>query len=435
MLMRLTAAPESILRTRTSRRQFLLGTVSLPLAGAAHAAVPSTLAGSIEQAHARLWRERIDPYGVILDYVGELPTPKDCAEGRPNAIGWWSPIENGPMFTGLYLPALCERARRSGQQADREKARRLAQGLIKCASVSDVPGFIARGVGTDGQCHYPLTSDDQTHPWFYGLSVYLRSGIAPEPERRQVIAKMTEVGNALQGYGWRPPCEGAFKGQFRGDFKGHLFRDAVRYLHMLRTMHTVTNDPVWLTRYRTVLAERPPHSTMTRIELCAQGYPQDRPAIKNIDSTQLWIYIGCQASLAELIRMENDPALSASYRKGLAVNAAGARAAIDAYRQFDNNDTKLFGNADWRAVYSAAWFPQKTQAEAEKLSEMGDPVKMGERKAYERLYMRNPLAGAVLMALAKAPEDRKTIERVSRHYDYDRLNMSEFFFAECAFYA
>ena len=61
------------------------------------------------------------------------------------------------MFTGLYLPAACERARRSGDRAtDKAHARRWRRGLLKCASVSDVPGFIARGMGTDGQCHYPL---------------------------------------------------------------------------------------------------------------------------------------------------------------------------------------------------------------------------------------------------------------------------------------
>ena len=76
---------------------------------------------------------------------GDIHSPEDCSDGRPNAIGWWSPIENAPMFTGLYLPAICERAKRSGATGDREKARRLTGGLLKCASVSDVPGFIARG--------------------------------------------------------------------------------------------------------------------------------------------------------------------------------------------------------------------------------------------------------------------------------------------------
>jgi hypothetical protein len=122
---------------------------------------------AVEQSHFELWRRFVDPHGIIHDYVGELPTPEDCTLGKPNAIGWWSPIENGPMFTSLYLSAACQRARRSGDPSDKARARRLADGLFKCASVSRVPGFVARGVGPDGVCHYPLGSDDQTHPWFH----------------------------------------------------------------------------------------------------------------------------------------------------------------------------------------------------------------------------------------------------------------------------
>ncbi|MCL4194690.1 MAG: hypothetical protein KJZ87_23330, partial [Thermoguttaceae bacterium] len=173
-------------------------------------------------------------YGIIHDYVGELPAPEDCNLGKPNAIGRWSSIENGPMFTGLYLPAACRRACRSGNPSGAAQARRLAHGLSKHASVSDVPGFIARGVGADGVCHYPLGSDDQPHPWFYGLHAYMRSEIPTPGERQEIAAKMREVAGVLQSTGWNCPCDGAFTGQFRGGFQGHLFRDAARYLFLLR---------------------------------------------------------------------------------------------------------------------------------------------------------------------------------------------------------
>ena len=92
-----------------------------------HAIESSTKANvnGAEQAHAELWNRFVDQHGIIRDYVGDLPTPEDCALGKPNAIGWWSPIEDGPMFTGLYLPAVCERARRTGNAVDKEDARRL----------------------------------------------------------------------------------------------------------------------------------------------------------------------------------------------------------------------------------------------------------------------------------------------------------------------
>ena len=422
----------------TSLRLLLPALLCLSLPYTTYAQSPGpfhpTTAAAIKQAHTTLWSTFIDRHGIINDYVGDLPTPEDCTLGKPNAIGWWSPIENGPMFTGLYLSAACERARRSGDAQDKANARRLAAGLIKCASISDVPGFIARGIGSDGRCHYPLGSDDQTHPWFYGLHAYVKSGLPTAEERTAIIAKMTEVANVLQSTNWRCPCDGAFKKEFRGAYTGHLFRDAVRYLHLLRLMHEVTGDAVWLQRYQKALAERPATSEKTRLEICAEGYPFDHHAIKNIDIGQMWIYVGCQGSLAQLIAMETDPAIQASYRTGLTINAKNALPAVATAAKFDNHDTKVFGNANWRAVYTT-WYPQPTQADAAKLSKTGDAAKRGERKHYESSWMRNPLAACAITALAQAPTTRPAIETTLRHYDYSKLHMAEFFLAEVAYYA
>ena len=39
------------------------------------------------------------------------------------------------------------------------------------------------------------------------------------------------------------------------------------------------------------------------------------------------------------------------------------------------------------------------------------------------------------MALLGDGTHRAAIEQTIRHYDYAKLNMAEFFFAECAYYA
>lgn len=145
-------------------------------------------------------------------------------------------------------------------------------------------------------------------------------------------------------------------------------------------------------------------------------------------------YVGSQGSLAQLVALETDESLRSQYRVGLAVNGKNALEAVEAYKKFDNADTKVFGNADWRAVYST-WFPQRTQAEAKKLSETEDKAKRGERKSYEGRYMRNPLAAAAVVALSDDDSGRDAVERAIRHYDYSKLHMAEFFFAECAYYA
>jgi len=393
-----------------------------------------TVTEAIEQAHAQLFSQHVDQHGVIRDYAGDLPTPEDCALGKPNVIGWWSPIENGPMFTGLYLPALCERARRSGSSTDKDQARRLAQGLIKCASVSDVPGFIARGIGSDGSCHYPLGSDDQTHPWFLGLHAYVTSGLPSDEERRQIVAKMKEVADVVAAKGLRCPGDGAFKGEFRGGCTGHLFRDAVRYLYLLRAMHEVTHDGAWLERYQKALAERPAKAGKTRAEICDEGFAADREAIKYIELSQLLIYVGCQASLTRLAAMEKDEGIRKHYLAGLAANASNSLASLEGWRKFDNNDASHFGHTHWREGYTV-WYPQPTQADAEKLAKTGDKAKLGTRKEYEARHVRNPLAAAAIIALAGDVSHREDIGQAVRHYDYSKLHMAEFFLAECAWYA
>jgi hypothetical protein len=389
---------------------------------------------AVEFAHTTLWSKFIGADGLIHDYVGELPTPEECALGKPNAIGWWSPIENGPMFTGTYLVAICQRARRSGAAADRDKARRLAHGLLACASVSDVPGFIARGMGTDGKCHYPMGSQDQTHPWFYGLHAYATSGIPEAEERKVVVDKMREVAEALEAADWKCPCDGAFKGQSRGDFKMFRHHGAAMYLFILRAMHDVTGDRVWLERYQQAKQERCGRSGKTRLEICAEGYPYDHEQIKNIDRGQLWIYVSSQGGLARLAEWETDAEARVQYRAGLVVNARGALAVIHDYQTFDNGDAQVFGHARWREAYPA-WFPQKTQADAERLASTGDRKMLGERKHYEASRMRNPLAAAALIALAGYRDGFEPVRRAICHYDYAKLSMAEFFFAECAYYA
>ncbi len=212
---------------------------------------------------------------------------------------------------------------------------------------------------------------------------------------RQPVRGERDAGRAaLEAADWKCPCDGAFKGQSRGAFQGHLFRDAARYLFMLRAMYNVTRDGVWLERYRKALPERPAKSDRTRIDICAAGYGLDREAIKQIDDFQLWIYVGSQASLAELVAMETDESIKARYRAGLAVNAKNVLTALESHKGFDNADTKVFGHANWRTVYTT-WFPQRTQADAEKLSEAEDKTKGGKRKSYEAKYMR-PLAAAAI---------------------------------------
>ena len=199
---------------------------------------------AVEQAHAELLNF-IGPAGLLLDYRGEIPTARDCAECRPNAKGWWTPIENGPMFTAPWLVAVCRRAEISGLAEDRALSRRLARGLLRAASLSTTPGFIARGEGAERGCHYPIGSMDQTLPWFYGLYVYQKSGGADPEVADNARKTMLAVADAIAKNDWKCPCEAPFDAETCGDFRneGAPFRYANwRSGYMWREQKTIADS-------------------------------------------------------------------------------------------------------------------------------------------------------------------------------------------------
>jgi hypothetical protein len=245
---------------------------------------------------------------------------------------------------------------------------------------------------------------------------------------------MVEVADALEAVGWRCPCDGAFRGQSRGKFRDGLpFRGASHYLFILRAMYDVTQDQAWMQRYLRQRNERPSDSDKTRLEICAEGYAADRGMLKNLEPGLLWIYVGAQGALRKLFELETDETVRAFYRQGLDRNAANVLPFIAACQQFDNRNDEGFKYANWREGYT--WRPQNTQKDAEQVARSGKMEILGTRKRYERLTMTSPLSAAAIAALAGDSVNRNAIELAIRHYDYTKINLSEFFLAECAYYA
>ena len=151
-----------------SRRGFLAGALLNAASAPAAEATPVDERDSIRTAQEEVWRRFIDArHGTFYDYVtpsGEIriPTPEECASGKPNALGWSSPIENGAFFGGLYLDALCNRWKQAREELVARRAKTIASGLIQLARIGSTPGFVARGISTDGASHYAASSSDQT---------------------------------------------------------------------------------------------------------------------------------------------------------------------------------------------------------------------------------------------------------------------------------
>ena len=414
------------------------------LATAQTVSSPGRTSQAIEAAHRELWNRFVDSHGLLFDFApiqGKvvLPNPDECASGKPNAFSWNMPVANGCMFSGLYLPTLCTRWQRTGDPKARDEARRVAAGLMLLSEVSEVPGFIARAVGNDGRCHYPAGSDDQTHPWFYGLYAYVRSGIPDDAEKSRIIRRMTDVASSLRSNGWRCPCDGIFKGQTRGELAlAADFRSTARHLFILLAMAIISGDPHWQTAYDEAVLAVPKDSDRSAIEICAEGFPADSPRMKGLDTGgQLWIFIGAQGSLRELADAESDPARRALYHKGLAAGASQAAKTLDTFRAFDNQaDNDSFPLHGWRELLNPLWEPQRTVRDTERLDRLQRPLS-GPRRRYEHQYVQTPLASSLMIALSGDRDiiarSRPIMEAAFCHYDWSRLNMSFFFFAECAY--
>ena len=233
-----------------------------------------TAATASQKAHDEIWRRFIDKYGIMIDFAdmnGEvsLPTPEECREGKPNALGWWAPIENGAMFNGLYMDAAVNRWQRTKSAEDAEKARKLMQGLLLLNSISDVKGFVGRGVSTDGKSHYPMGSNDQTLPWFLGLWRYWQSGIATEAEKAKIMQHLVTTAEEIVRLGWKMPAEQPFG--TRGSFEGFHFEEVSRKLFTMRALHAVTGDKKWQTMYLDELAKRGGEKNLTKREICEGG--------------------------------------------------------------------------------------------------------------------------------------------------------------------
>jgi hypothetical protein len=425
-----------------TRRSFLQTTFAVT--GIA-AFLPRTIfaadaASAAELAHVEIWRRFIDKNGIMIDFTDldgsvSLPTPEECREGKPNALGWWSPIENGAMFNGIYMDAALNRWRHTKSAEDAAKARRLMIGLLLLNEISDVKGFVARGVSSDREAHYPMGSNDQTLPWFLGLWRYLDSGLATKEERALITAHFIVTAEAIVALKWAMPAEPPF-GR-RGSFAGFDFDSAPRLLFVCKMMHAVTDEAAgkakWEAMYRAALHERGGKENMSRLEACERGM------VFHYAKYHSWTSCTCVGAVRALWELEQDDAIKSAYARGLQASADLAFKSLPMARQFDNVDTSRF-EMDWRGSMLPLWKPQKTEQEAQDLAhaQLKEFLKVSPRRAKETEFVREPTAAAWIVSLAPDTTILKQraadVERVIAHYDYAKLRYSQFFWVECAWW-
>jgi hypothetical protein len=392
----------------------------------------------VEAAHRELARRFIDGHGILLDYAAldgsvPRPTPEECRAHKPNALAWWTPVENGSMFNGMYLDGVCARWKATGAEADRAEADRLVRGLEILATLSDIPGFVARGVATDGLTPYPMGSNDQTGPWLYGIWRYLSTFPVDDERHNDLVRKFLEVAAALEANEWRMPCAAGAPAKFRGTFAGFAWEHAPRLLFLLKAAYRLSGDERWHKLYLRAIDEAGGESNRSRRAIVEQGMVFHKPEVR-----ESWTGASGVIALRALWEMEDDPPLKDAYARGLAASAVMAAPGIELYRKFDNESRAAF-LYDWREL-NAWWRPQKSEADAVAvaLDEAKQFGKLSPRRGEEFRFVREPLFAAWVVTMCP---DRKIVEphraaitAAIAHYRYDRLYYSQFFPAVAAWH-
>lgn len=394
---------------------------------------------AVEKAHTELWRRFVDEHNLILDYVGlkgEIvrPTAEDCREMKPSALSWGVPNEDGPMFNGLYLDAMCSRWLITKDDEVRAKARRLIDGLIKVSIIGKTPGFIARGIATDGKTTYTMGSNDQTTPWLYGIWRYVTDGLSKnDAERQELVQRFIEQVKVLDSHGWKVPTDGP-PSKYRGDFAKPTWEAVPRLLFIMKAMHAFTGEAAWQKRYLAAAHEKVGKGQRERLEICREGMifdPGQRPRYS-------WTGSESVICLRGLWEMETDSDLKAAYAEGLRHSAELSAKSLPLISEFDVNGTEVF-DVDWR-VMNGAWKPQQSEADAVAVALAGLKLQhaASPRMHIEKDYLREPCFAAWVVTLCPDREfvmtHRAAIEKVITHYDFSRVYLSQFFPIESAWW-
>lgn len=378
-----------------------------------------------------LWTRFMSPDFIIYDYVGLngevlLPTPEECRMNQPNGLAWWTPIEDGAFFTGIYLTGECDRYLSRRGPATGEEIRKLVSGLYKLQDVGTTPGFIARGVADDGRSHYPASSNDQNIPWILGLWRYLATDIPTAAERTECRDRLLGHIRALQRANWTIPGEtpGFERGSmlYEDGLEGRL--SSVHLSIVTRILAALVPEEENL--YRRVMTEKLQNGR-TRQEIIEAGFME-------LKYWHGWFTSTSQYAVRELLRLETDQELKERFRRSLAATGREATALIPSYRNYQPGRQRAF-TPEWRVMLSA-WQPHTTSAEAVKIAgpehDIWNEACPAVKEDKDTMMSSLSTAWIVMMSGDQELIDAWLPEIISavRHFDYDNLHYGAFFYGE-----
>ncbi len=385
--------------------------------------------------HSKVWERFVRlPYGHVLDYADTdgtafFPTKEECERSMPNPLGWWTPIENGACFTGLYARALLKQYERDANAQTAEEIRTLMGGLALLQDVGTVDGFIARGVGEDGVSHYPLSSDDQFTPWVLAMYTFYRSALCEN--KQEVKERLLRALGAVRRNSWLIPTEVVGLNHCSLG-KDASFRSTCKLLFCTRVLYELTGEESDLKDYQRLAHECPAQSVFSRLEIASHGYAHDLVAFLGVK--QNWICTCAHLCLRELARLDKEN--SVYFRTGMRSNGITGFGIIDELAGFDNCQGGF--DVDWRRL-NALW------EDYEKNPAKGTQIALREynywktevapRRRIEHGILGNALFSALISITCGeekiAKEAYKKLARYCEKVDWDQMHLSYSFVVEC----
>lgn len=368
---------------------------------------------------------------ILYDYAGlngeiSLPTPEECRRCQPNALGWWSPIENGGFFNGDYVLGLLAGYEKNKDESMRNMVRRLISGLFRLQDVCKIDGCIARGIGSDGECHFPASSNDQVIPWMLALWKYRESDIPSPAEKEECKARLLRQLHGLKANHWIIPGDiaGFARGSFLTDENDLEIRLSSVHIAIATAILAELESGDALAEHEFYLNEKLKNGK-SRIDLLEEGFPE-------LAAGHCWFTSHSIYALRELYRRTADPVRKEKYRNAISVTARAAAAFISLYASYQPG---LFFTPDWRLMLSA-WMPQTSSMEAQECAVKEIKIWNNVCPAIrnEKYAVMGSLTAAWIVTLS---EDSALIEKslpdiiqAVRYPDYDKLHYGAFYYAE-----
>ena len=339
-----------------------------------------TLAACVDQAWEVTWKRFYLPkthlfYDYLSSYepgkeLAHLPAAEEVKRGYPNECGYGTGMEDGMISAGVMLQLIVDRYAVTKEEALRERARDVFEGVKLCATAHGATGFLARAV-----CHEDLKSiyqnssrDQYTHA-VHGLWMYARSPLCDGATQAEIGTVVSAIADRMTRNVVPANDYDSLRADGSRDTRGIsrmwnvMGHEAARLPMIYAAAWDVTGRPEYRELYRKYVAEAVKQSS-------------------NIDGRETtYALLQMQDSLELLDALEQDPGLKRQMREVMAVvSARCAERARNAGRAADKLDlTALCGDwrtteaLAWKGAYRKVWYSIRESGEAA-LTQLMDPV-------------------------------------------------------------